>query len=194
MKRKLAIFASGSGTNAKNIIAYFEDHESIEVRVLVCNNPRAKVLDIASEMCINNMLITNEQADDGNFLVEEMRFLRVDYIVLAGYLRKIPQKLIKIYPNRILNIHPSLLPKFGGKGMYGKHVHEAVLANEEVETGITIHWVNEDFDSGKILAQYVVPLTGKETAKVIQNKVHQLELQHFPQVIENAILNHEAYV
>lgn len=194
MKVRIAIFASGSGTNAQNIITYFEDHKNIEVRVLVCNNSRAKVLDIANEMCVNNMLITNNQADSGDFLVEEMQFLSVDFIVLAGYLRKIPDALIQAYPNRIINIHPSLLPKYGGKGMYGMFVHEAVLENKERETGISIHWVNEDFDSGKIIAQFSVALSDNETAKTIQKKVHALELENFPQVIEQAILHHEAYV
>lgn len=194
MKIRIAIFASGSGTNAKNIISHFENHKTIEVRVLVCNNPKAKVLDIAAEMCVNNMLISNKEADSGEFLVEEMRFLRVDFIVLAGYLRKIPEELIQAYPNKILNIHPSLLPKFGGKGMYGIHVHEAVLANHEKETGISIHWVNEDFDSGEIIAQFKVDLSDQETAKTIQNKVHNLELEYFPTVIEEAILQHEMYV
>ncbi len=194
MKIRIAIFASGSGTNAKNIISHFENHDSIEVQVLVCNNPKAKVLDIAAEMCVNNMLITNKEADSGEFLVETMRFLRVDFIILAGYLRKIPIELIQAYPNKIINIHPSLLPKYGGKGMYGIHVHEAVLANQEKETGISIHWVNEDFDSGEIIAQFKVDLTDHETVKTIQKKVHNLELEYFPTVIEEAILQHETYV
>ncbi|HLW40543.1 MAG TPA: formyltransferase family protein, partial [Brumimicrobium sp.] len=140
---------------------------------------------------IQQMIINNESANDGKFLVDEMNKLNVDYIVLAGYLRKIPKELIQAYPNHIINIHPALLPKYGGKGMYGMNVHQAVFDHQEKESGMTVHLVNEAYDDGKILAQYKAAISPEDTPETIQKKVLALEHKHFPEVVEKYILNRE---
>ena len=187
--KRIAIFASGGGSNAIKLLDYFEDSKNAEVVVLLTNNERAGVLDKTADR-VDQMIINNEGANDGEFLVESMKELGVDFIVLAGYLRKIPNELIQAYPERIINIHPALLPKYGGKGMYGMNVHHAVFANKEKESGMTVHLVNEVYDDGKILAQYKVEIAPEDNAETIQKKVLALEHQYFSEVVENYIQNH----
>ena len=181
-----AIFASGGGSNAIKLLDYFEKSTDIEVVLLLTNNENAGVLE-KTEDRVDQMIINNEGANDGPYLVEVMQELGVDYIVLAGYLRKIPVELIQAYPKHIINIHPALLPKYGGKGMYGMNVHNAVLENKENESGISIHLVNEVYDEGEILAQYTIALSPKDNAETIQKKVLEVEHRYFSEVVEKYI-------
>jgi len=186
--KRIAIFASGNGSNAMHIIEYFENHSLVVVAFVLANTEHAKVLKNAKDRKIATILCSNEEVDSATFLVSLCKDQHIDFIVLAGFLRKIPLALIQSYPEKIINIHPSLLPKFGGKGMYGKFVHEAVATSDEKETGITIHFVNEEFDKGKIIAQFSVPLIKGDTALSIQLKVQQLEHTYFAPTIEKIIL------
>ncbi len=181
MKKQIAIFASGRGSNADTLMRYFEHHESIMVQKIVCNNAAAGVVDIAQKHGVNCDIINKAQFADETYMQTILN--KIDLIVLAGFLWLIPPFLIYQFENRIINIHPSLLPKYGGKGMYGVHVHNAVLANKETETGITIHLVNEEFDKGEILAQYRVSLTKDDTLDTVQQKIATLEKANFAQVI-----------
>ena len=190
MKRiKIAIFASGNGSNALNLIEYFRDHAQIEVAVVVSNNPNAPVLEKVKPFAVETLLFSNEQFETGVELVDALKKQEIEWIILAGFLRKIPQLILNNFPNRIINVHPSLLPKFGGKGMYGMHVHRAVVEAKEPVSGITIHLVNENFDEGKILAQFSTPLGLDKTAESVATKIHVLEQKHFPYIVEQTILN-----
>lgn len=182
----LAIFASGSGTNAENIINYFENHERIQVKEILSNKKDAFVHQRADNLNIPSSTFNKEQFQDASFI---KRLEDIDYIILAGFLWLIPKFLIKAYPNKIINIHPALLPKFGGKGMYGDHVHNAVIEAGEKESGITIHLVNEEYDMGEILFQTKCALTKTETADSLAQKIHALEYEHFPRVIEEYIMS-----
>lgn len=185
--KRLAIFASGTGSNALNIIQSFSSLSSIEVAFVLSNNPSAKIVNAAKEIGVNVELVSNEEVSTGKAIVDLCKREQIDYIVLAGFLRKIPSELIALYPNKIINIHPSLLPKYGGKGMYGANVHAAVLENKEKESGITIHFVNEEFDKGEIIAQFRCPISEVETLASLQEKIHALEQANFPTVIKNTI-------
>ncbi|WP_107040213.1 phosphoribosylglycinamide formyltransferase [Brumimicrobium mesophilum] len=187
--KRIAIFASGGGSNAIKLIQHFDKSSEIDAVLLLTNNENAGVLELTDEY-IDQVVINNDGANDGSFLTELMQEERIDYIVLAGYLRKIPSELIKAFPQHIINIHPALLPKYGGKGMYGMNVHNAVFENKETESGITIHLVNDAFDEGEILAQYKVSLTPKDDANIIQKKVLEIEHKHFSEVVEKFILQH----
>lgn len=187
-QKRVAIFASGNGSNAMNIIEHFENHPMVEIAFVLANSPRAKVLYLAKEKGVKTILCSNEEVADETYLVSICRDHHIDFIILAGFLRKIPTSLIHAFPEQIINIHPSLLPKFGGKGMYGMYVHEAVALSEEKETGITIHFVNEEFDKGKIIAQFSIPLSEQETPSSIQLKVQQLEHSYFASTIEKTLL------
>ena len=149
----LAIFASGTGTNAKKIMEHFKDHPAVRVALVVCNKPGAGVLDIAKEHHIKTLLIEKEKFTAGNGYVSEIKSFQIDFIVLAGFLWKIPEMLIQAFPGKIINIHPALLPKYGGKGMYGNKVHEAVIAANDKQSGITIHYVDGHYDNGDIIFQ-----------------------------------------
>lgn len=184
---RVAIFASGAGSNAKKIIEYFAHSSDIKIELVVCNKPGAGVLKIAENAKIPTLLLEKEAFFGGNHYISELRAHRVDFIVLAGFLWKIPAELIREWPQKIVNIHPALLPKYGGKGMYGHHVHEAVLAAGEKESGISIHYVDELYDHGQILFQARCQLSAAETPETLAQKVHQLEHEHFPQEIEKAI-------
>jgi len=182
---RIIIFASGSGTNAENIIEHFQTSALATVNYIVTNNSKAGVLDRANRLGVPSKVFSkNEmlQAEFISFLKEN-----ADFIVLAGFLLKIPDEMIKQFPNTIVNIHPALLPKYGGKGMYGMHVHEAVVENQESESGITIHYVNENYDEGAIIFQKSVGLTIEDTANDVAAKIHQLEQDNFPKVIENLL-------
>ncbi|MFM9839224.1 MAG: phosphoribosylglycinamide formyltransferase [Cyclobacteriaceae bacterium] len=181
---RLAIFASGSGTNAETIFNYFQHHSSIKVELLLSNNSNAPVLDKAKNFGVKSIVFTKTQFNENNEVIDLLRLHQITHIVLAGFLLLIPRNLIAAYPRKILNIHPSLLPKFGGKGMYGLKVHEAVKAMGEIETGITIHEVNEKFDEGRIIFQAKCEVTSTDTPQEIAQKVQTLEHKNYPIVIE----------
>ena len=184
--KRIVVFASGSGTNAENIIKYFLNTSKAKVVSVLTNNPSAKVIERASKYTIPTQIFSKQELNEG-FLLQKINLLEPDLIVLAGFLLKVPQNLIDAYPNKIINIHPALLPKFGGKGMYGMHIHEAVVANKEKETGITIHYVNENYDEGAIIFQKSVALLEEDTPEIVAGKIHKLEQDHFPQVIDTLL-------
>jgi phosphoribosylglycinamide formyltransferase-1 len=181
---RLAILASGAGSNAREIIRYFEGHPSIRVSLVACNKPGAGVIDIAAAAAIPVLMMEKEAFFRGDAYRKELAEAGIDYIILAGFLWKIPALLVDAYRGRILNIHPALLPKYGGKGMYGMHVHEAVVQAGEAESGITIHEVDERYDHGRHVFQARVPLDPRETAESLAKKIHALEHAHFPRVVE----------
>jgi len=188
--KNIVIFASGAGSNAQAIIDFFRGKDEINVVLIVSNQSKAGVLAIAEAEEIDSMLIDKKIINDDSFL-EILKTYETDLIVLAGYLWKIPDYLIQAYENKIVNIHPSLLPKYGGKGMYGHHVHQAVIENKETESGISIHLVNEEYDKGKILLQKKVILDDEETPDSLASKIHKLEHEHFAETINKLItLNH----
>ena len=188
IKFKLALFASGSGSNALNIINYFSSHSAIEIGFVLSNKKDAPIVEKAQKKGIEVLVFSNDEVADGLFLSKVCLKKGIDFIILAGYLRKIPSELLENYTEKMINVHPALLPKHGGKGMFGKHVHEAVLAAKEKESGITIHYVNEHFDEGKKIAQFYCCIDEKDTVESIQSKIQQLEQIYFPVVIEKTIL------
>jgi phosphoribosylglycinamide formyltransferase 1 len=181
---RLAIFASGSGTNAEAIFKHFQNHSSIKVELLLTNNPSAPVLDKAKIFGVTTIVFTKDQFSESNEVIKQLQLHKITHVVLAGFLLLIPKNLIAAYPNKIVNIHPALLPKFGGKGMYGMKVHEAVKAAGEKETGITIHEVNEKYDEGKIVFQASCKVLSLDTHQQIAQKVQVLEHENYPAVIE----------
>ena len=184
--KKIAIFASGSGSNAENIAGYFAGNTA-RVELILTNRPDAKVLRRAEKLQIESVVFDRDTFYNSDRIVVLMRRRQIDYVVLAGFLWLVPENLLTAYPNRIVNIHPALLPRHGGKGMYGDRVHRAVVEAGDRETGITIHRVNERYDSGDILAQYRVPVTETDTPETVAAKVHALEYEHFPAEIEKEI-------
>ncbi len=187
--KHIAIFASGKGTNAVNIIEYFQQLDGIKVDCVICNNPKAKVLESIERLNTEGILISNDTLK--NNVVELIRTLedkKIDLIVLAGFMSLIPESLINRYAQKIVNIHPALLPKYGGKGMYGKHVHQAVFENKERETGITIHYVNEEYDKGAIIFQAKCDINKNDDPSTIAQKVQKLEHQHYPKVIKEILM------
>jgi len=187
-KLYIAIFASGAGSNAANLIQYFKNHDKIAIALIVCNKPEAGVLSIAADNHVPTLLIEKERFFRGDAYLPVLEQYHIDYIVLAGFLWKVPVALIQAYPQKIVNIHPALLPKYGGKGMYGAHVHTAVVANREKETGITIHMVDEIYDNGKILFQATYSLSENDTPDDVARHVHQLEYAHFPEQVEKLVV------
>jgi phosphoribosylglycinamide formyltransferase 1 len=185
-KNRIAIFASGSGSNAEKIIQHFAGHQSIDVALVLTNKAEAFVLERAKKYSIPSVVFTKDEFRDASFL-QQLHAHSITHIVLAGFLWLIPDYLIQNYPDRIINIHPALLPKYGGKGMYGSKVHDAVKLAGDVETGITIHLVNQHYDEGKILFQASCPITAQQSSDDIANCVHDLEYKHYPQVIERWI-------
>jgi Folate-dependent phosphoribosylglycinamide formyltransferase PurN len=182
----LAIFASGTGTNCENIINYFKDCDSVRVGLVVCNKPDAPVLEKAARLGVRTLHIPKEElAGNESGILELLR--GCDYLILAGFLLKIPSYLINEYSHRIINIHPSLLPKFGGKGMWGAHVHKAVVEAGEKESGITIHYVDEGMDTGQIIAQFKTVVDPGDSPEDVAAKVHLLEMENYPKVIEALI-------
>ena len=188
-KIKLALFASGSGSNALNIIDYFSSNSLIEIGFILTNKKDAPIVELAQKKDVETLILSNEEVSNGTLLTKICLEKGIDFIILAGYLRKIPEELLANYSNKMINVHPALLPKFGGKGMYGKYVHQAVIDSEENETGITIHFVNEHFDEGKVIAQFHCEVTKNDTVESVQAKVQKLEHTYFPIVIEKTILN-----
>ena len=185
---KLAVFASGTGSNAQKLIDYFRNTSVARVALIVCNKPGAGVLAIAEKEGIPSLLIEKETFFRGDAYLPQLQEAGIGFLVLAGFLWKIPQALIEAYPKRIVNIHPALLPKFGGKGMYGQYVHEAVLQAGEMETGITIHYVDEHYDSGDIIFQTACPILENDTPETIAQRIHQLEHLHYPRVVEELLV------
>ena len=181
--KRLAIFVSGGGTNLQRIAEYFASNPNVDIACVVSNNKDAYANQRAKILGIPLLLVNKACFNDSKF-VERMKSLDIDLIVLAGFLWLIPQQLIEAFPNKIINIHPALLPKYGGKGFYGHHVHEAVVAAHEKESGITIHYVNEKYDSGDIIFQKTVALTPTDTPDDVAAKIHVLEQENFPVVIE----------
>lgn len=184
VKRNIAILASGKGTNAENIIRYFQSSDcGLTVALVISNRPDAGVLDCASRLGVPARVITRADFNDENTVMNIMHQYSIDIVVLAGFLLLIPSWLISAYEGKIVNIHPSLLPKYGGKGMYGRHVHEAVVAAGERETGMTIHLVSEHYDEGRILFQALTTVEPGDTPETVARKVQRLEHEHYPRVI-----------
>ena len=183
----LAIFASGNGTNAERIIDYFRDNENVDVKLVLTNNPKAGVLERASKKGVETWIFDRNTFRNSTDVVDLLAARNIDLIVLAGFLWLVPENLLKAYTNKIINIHPALLPKYGGKGMYGSHVHRAVVAAGEKESGITIHYVNEKYDDGQIIFQKSFELSADETPESLAGKIHSLEYEYFPKVIEQLI-------
>jgi phosphoribosylglycinamide formyltransferase-1 len=195
MPVRLAVFASGQGTNAREIIRYFHEerhlvlNRRVQVCLIVCNKPGAGILEIAEKADIPVLMIEKEKFFRGSHYLEEFENRKILFIVLAGFLWKIPSELIRAYPGRILNIHPALLPAYGGKGMYGKAVHEAVITGREHQSGITIHYVDELYDHGRIFFQASVDLANEETPGTLAEKIHILEHRHYPEQIARWLAN-----
>ena len=186
--KRLSIFVSGNGTNLQRIADYFKDNPEVEIVDVVCNNPKAFAIERAKSLGIPVRMVSRHEFNSPEF-IEEMLALELDLIVLAGFLWKIPSGLVEAFPKRIVNIHPALLPKYGGKGFYGEHVHEAVVAAKEAFSGITIHYVNEIYDNGEIILQAYTKLDEKETPETLAAKIHQLEQTYFPVTIHSLIKN-----
>lgn len=185
---KIAIFASGAGTNAAKIIEFFGRRTDISVDLILSNKSQAGVLDIARENAIDSMVFSRDRfLNEADKLLAELFTRKIDFVVLAGFLLKLPQELVSAFEGRILNIHPSLLPEFGGKGMYGDHVHRAVLEAGKSKTGITIHQVNNEYDRGKIVFQEEIAISENETLESLKKKIQVLEYKFFPQVVESEI-------
>lgn len=185
--KRIAVFASGNGTNCENIIRYFSISTCIRVAVVITNNCKAKVIERAERLDIPVVVMSKADINNESKITKVMHEYEIDFIVLAGFMLFVPDFLIEAYKNRIVNIHPSLLPKYGGKGMYGIHVHEAVKNNNEKESGITIHLVNNEYDKGEIVAQFSTAIDSNDTVDEIASKVHSLEYEYYPKVIENLL-------
>ena len=183
----IAIFVSGSGTNCENLIRYFKDSERINCALVVSNKADALALERAKRLDVPTAVATKPELNDEQVMMPLLQQYDIRFIVLAGFLPLVPNFLVEAFPRRIVNIHPALLPKYGGKGMWGHHVHEAVKAAGETETGMTVHYVTPVCDSGEIIAQYRVALSSDDTADDIARKEHQLEMEHFPRIVEQVI-------
>ena len=186
--KKIVIFASGSGTNAENIIKHFKSRNTGTVVSVFTNNPNAKVIDRAIKYHLSTEIFSKDELNEG-LVLQKINGIQPDLIVLAGFLLKFPESIVELYPNKIINIHPALLPKYGGKGMYGMNVHRAVVENKEKETGITIHYVNENYDEGNIIFQKKAPLLVTDTPEVVAEKIHELEQKYFPSVVEEVLIS-----
>lgn len=187
--KRIAILASGAGSNAANILSHFKSNSVAEVVLIASNKSEAGVLSIAAAQGVPTFILTRENFITSTVFAEYLKSLHVDLVVLAGFLWKVPAEMVKVFPQQIINIHPALLPKYGGKGMYGHHVHEAVYAAGEKESGITIHWVNEHYDEGAIIAQFTTPIEQGNTAADIERKVRALEMEWFPKVLEKMLMS-----
>ena len=185
--KNIAIFASGSGTNAENIARYFANNESIKVALVLSNHAQSGVHARVNALGVPSFTFSKEEFAEATPILAKLAEFSVDFVVLAGFMSKIPDALLEAFPDKIVNIHPALLPKFGGKGMYGHHVHEAVLAAGETTSGITIHQVNAHYDEGKILFQAACPVLPDDTPDTLAQRVHQLEYAHYPRVVEQVL-------
>jgi len=185
--KKIAVFASGSGSNAQKIMEYFREKPVASVEIVLSNKKNAFVLERAGKFNIPTLVFDRDMFYHSNHILDTLKSYQIDLIVLAGFLWLVPDNLLKNYPNRIINIHPALLPKFGGKGMYGERVHEAVVENHEEYSGITIHYINERYDEGDIIFQAKCKVEPTDTAVDVARKVHALEYEHFPRVVEEVL-------
>ena len=186
--KKIVIFASGSGTNAENIIKHYKNSSIGTIVSVFTNNPSAYVIERAKNFLVPTETFTKEDLIESKVL-QKLNAIQPDLIVLAGFLLKFPESIVKAYSNKIINIHPALLPKYGGKGMYGMNVHKAIVENKEKETGITIHYVNENYDEGNIIFQKKAPLLVTDTPEVVAEKIHELEQKYFPSVVEEVLIS-----
>lgn len=184
MSLRIALFASGSGSNAENIVKFFSTTEKFAFPVIISNKQDAFVHERAKKLQIPSVTFSRENFASGDAILDLLKEYDIDCIVLAGFLLKVPEAIINAFPNKIINIHPALLPKYGGKGMYGHHVHEAVAASGDTESGITIHYVNAHYDEGNVIFQAKCPVLPDDSADMIAEKVHTLEYEHFPKVID----------
>jgi len=187
--KRIVIFASGNGTNAENLIKFFHNRDNASVIQVLTNNSHAKVLGRSEKLNVNTLSFSKQDFFETDKILKKLLVQQIDLIVLAGFLWKFPENILKEFPNKVINIHPALLPKYGGKGMYGMHVHEAVINNKEKETGITIHYVNENYDEGAIIFQAKCDVNPSDTAEDIANKIHELEMKHFPEVVERLLFS-----
>lgn len=185
--KRIAILASGAGSNAANILDYFESKSVAEVVLIASNKSDAGVLQIAARHGVPTYILTKENFRLGDEFIDVLKSLQIDFIVLAGFLWKVPSAMVAHFPQHIINIHPSLLPKYGGKGMYGHFVHEAVHAAREKESGITVHWVNEHYDEGAIVAQHRIEISESDSVADIESKVRALEIKWFPRILEEVL-------
>lgn len=185
--KRIVVFASGSGTNAENIIRYFKKTDFASVTLLLSNNKEAKVLERVKKHSIPSLVFTKNELNKTDLITKTLHNERPDLIVLAGFLLKFPENILNIFSNKVINIHPALLPKYGGKGMYGMRVHEKVIENSEKETGITIHYVNKNYDEGAIIFQKSFLLSQNDTARSVAKKIHDLEHEYFPKVIQELL-------
>ncbi len=183
----IVIFGSGKGSNARRLLDYFKDSKLIKVSALVSDKPRRGFLDISYDYKINLEIIKGDELSDPKWIAHLKVMYRPDLIVLAGYLKLVPAEFIQAFSGKIVNLHPSLLPKYGGKGMYGHHVHHAVIANAERESGITVHYVNEEYDQGATIFQVSCPVFNDDTEHALAKRIHKLEHDHFPKVIESLL-------
>ncbi len=187
--KKIVIFASGSGTNTQNIIEYFHSGELARVRLILSNKKGAKVLERAKKLNVPAVCFTKDELNNTDKIISILEKENPDIIVLAGFLLKFPENILSRFPDKVINIHPALLPKYGGKGMYGMRVHQAVIENQETQTGITIHYVNENYDEGAILFQKSIPVSNTDTPETLAQKIHALEYKYFPEVIEQLLVS-----
>lgn len=185
--KRIVIFASGSGTNAENLIKFFQNKEDAAVVQVLTNNPQAKVIERCNKLKISCLSFNRTAFYNTEDVLDILKNSNPDLIVLAGFLWKFPENILDVFPNKVINVHPALLPNYGGKGMYGMHVHEAVIKNKESKTGITIHYVNEHYDDGAIIFQTECPINEKDTATDVATKIHELEMEHFPKVVEQLL-------
>lgn len=186
-EKKIVIFASGSGTNTQNVIQYFQQSTVDKVVLVLSNKKDAKVLERAEAHQVKALSFTKAELLSEDGVLQLLKNERPDIIVLAGFLLKFPEIILREFPNQVINIHPALLPKYGGKGMYGQHVHEAVVANNETETGITVHYVNEHYDEGAIILQKKIDVSPEDSAEDVAQKVHLLEYEWLPRVVEDML-------
>lgn len=187
--KRIVLLASGSGSNVENIANYFKDNPLVTIATVLTNKRDAKVIDRCNRLNINALYFNRQSFSKSDCLLNIIKGMQPDLIILAGFLLKIPENFVAEFPNKIVNIHPALLPKYGGKGMYGMHVHNAVKNNNETETGITIHYVNENYDEGAIIHQAKTAVISTDTAEDIAQKIHTLEYEHFPKVIDQLLSN-----
>lgn len=181
--KRIVIFASGSGSNAENLIKFFHNSDNASVIQVLTNNPHAKVLERAKKLNVSALSFNRIAFSKTDDVLNILKTSSPDLIILAGFLWKFPEHILNAFPNKVINVHPALLPKYGGKGMYGMHVHEAVVTNNETETGITIHYVNEHYDEGAILFQAKCNVNVNDSAEDVAAKIHELEMEHFPKVV-----------
>ena len=185
--KRVVIFASGSGSNAENLIKFFQNSDNVSVIQVLTNNPHAKVLDRAKRLKISALSFNRVAFTKTNDVLNILKTSNPDLIILAGFLWKFPENILAEFPNKVINVHPALLPKFGGKGMYGMHVHNAVVENKETETGITIHYVNENYDEGATIFQAKCNVLPTDSANDVAAKIHELEMEHFPKVVDKLL-------